>query len=164
VRSSTTVKYLMNVERLENERQALRDRERELTAGLSTGDQSGDRADQAQLLEQRNELEWIRDRIAEITQLVAAAAEPPPQPAAPDQIGVGTTASLEYPDGSRETIWLGPAELARDDQVAVTPDSPLGQALMGHQAGDSVDYATPAGPEQVRVLDVRPPRLGADPH
>lgn len=138
---------------MEAERRKLREREQQLIAGLGDRDTSSDRADQAQLLERVHELQWVRDRIAEISQLLADVGQLREQ--VTGQIGVGTTVDLEYQDGSRETVWLGSPGLAHNDETVVTPRSPLGQALLGHQVGDSVDYSTPAGPQRVRVLAVR---------
>jgi transcription elongation factor GreA len=110
-------------------------------------------------LERVDELRWVRDRIAEINQLLADLGQLRGQVTF-DRIGVGTMVELEYQDGSRETVWLGSPMLAQDDESVVTPSSPLGQALLGHQVGDSVSYSTPAGPQRVRVLAVRSTQLG----
>ncbi|EFD79530.1 conserved hypothetical protein [Mycobacterium tuberculosis T85] len=39
----------------------------------------------------------------------------------------------------------------------MTARSPLGQALAGHQPGDTVTYSTPQGPNQVQLLAVKLP-------
>ena len=69
---------------------------------------------------------------------------------------------LEYQDGSQETVWLGSPGLVYADEAVVTPNSPLGQALLGHRAGDNVDYTTPAGPQRVRVRAVTFAQLGSE--
>jgi transcription elongation GreA/GreB family factor len=78
------------------------------------------------------------------------------RPTTSDRIRGGATVNLEYQDGTRQTVWLGPDGLADDEETVVTPDSPLGRALLGRRVGDSVEYAAPAGRERVRALDVRP--------
>jgi transcription elongation GreA/GreB family factor len=40
---------------------------------------------------------------------------------------------------------------------ALTAGSPLGLALAGRQAGDTVTYTTPQGENQVELLDVKYP-------
>jgi transcription elongation GreA/GreB family factor len=40
---------------------------------------------------------------------------------------------------------------------ALTAGSPLGLALVGRQAGDTVTYTTPQGQNQVELLDVKYP-------
>jgi transcription elongation factor GreA len=39
----------------------------------------------------------------------------------------------------------------------LTARSPLGQALAGHQAGDTVTYSTPQGETQVELIAVKLP-------
>ncbi|MDQ3762450.1 MAG: GreA/GreB family elongation factor [Actinomycetota bacterium] len=152
---------LTNEQRLEAERRKLREREQQLIASFGDRDITSDRADQAQLLEGVHELQWVRDRIAEISQLLADLRQPRGQ-ARSGRIGIGATVDLEYQDGSHEAVWLGSPGLAHVDEAVVTPSSPLGQALLGHRAGDSVDYTTPAGPQRVRVLAVRSAQLGSE--
>jgi transcription elongation factor GreA len=152
---------LTNEQRLEAERRKLGEREQQLIASFGDRDITSDRADQAQLLERVHELQWVRDRIAEINQLLVEFRQLRGQ-ARSGRIGVGATVDLEYQDGSREAVWLGSPGLAQNDDAMVTPSSPLGQALLGHRVGDSVDYTTPAGPQWVRVLAVRPAQLGSE--
>ena len=152
---------LTHEQRLEAERCRLREREQQLIASFGDRDITSDRADQAQLLEGVHELQWVRDRIAEISQLMADLRQPREQ-AKPGRIGIGATVDLEYQDGSRETVWLGSPGLAHADETVVTPSSPLGQALLGHRAADTVDYTTPAGPQRVRVLAVRSAQSGSE--
>ena len=152
---------LTNEQRLEAERCQLREREQQLITSFGDRDITSDRTDQAQLLEGVHELRWVRNRIAEISQLLTDLRQPRGQVRS-GQIGIGATVDLEYQDGSQEAVWLGSPGLAHADQAVVTPRSPLGQALLGHQAGDTVDYTTPAGPQRVRVLAVRSAQLGSE--
>jgi transcription elongation factor GreA len=152
---------LANEQRLEAERRQLREREQQIIASFGDRDITSDRADQAQLLEGIHELQWVRDRIAQIGQLLADLRQPRGQVRS-GRIGIGATVDLEYQDGSQEAVWLGSPGLAHADEAVVTPSSPLGQALLGHRAGDSVDYITPAGAQRVRVLAVRSAQLGGE--
>lgn len=153
--------WLTNEHRLEAERRKLREREQQLIASFGDRDMTSDRADQAQLFEGVRELQWVRDRIAEVSQLLADLRQPRGQVSS-GQIGIGAMVELEYQDGSQETVWLGSPGLVYADEAVVTPSSPLGQALLGHRPGDSVDYTTPAGPQRVRVRAVRFVQLGSE--
>ena len=150
-----------NEQRLEAERRKLGEREQQLIVSFGDRDLTSDRADQAQLVERVHELQWVRGRIAEISQLLADLRRPRGQVSS-GRIAVGATVDLEYQDGSQEAVWLGSPGLAQTDDAVVTPSSPLGQALLGHRAGDSVDYTTPAGPQRVRVLAVRFAQLDSE--
>jgi transcription elongation factor GreA len=59
-------------------------------------------------------------------------------------------------DGDRETFLLGSREDRVEGMGVVSVASPLGRALVGHRAGDTVTYQAPAGSFSVKVVDVRP--------
>lgn len=64
-------------------------------------------------------------------------------------------------DDETETFLLGSREvLALDDSVDIevySPQSPLGEAITGQKAGDTVTYTTPTGAEiGVEIVSARP--------
>jgi transcription elongation factor GreA len=59
-------------------------------------------------------------------------------------------------DDEAETYLLGLREEKGDFDV-LTPDSPLGRALIGHSAGETVSAQVPAGELIVEILEVRAP-------
>ncbi|MEU4062627.1 GreA/GreB family elongation factor [Streptomyces wedmorensis] len=114
-------------------------------------DEVGDRADQADELQRADDLDRLDARIAEIDGRLAegAAAGTPPT----DAIGVGSSVTVRFSDGTESAFHIG--ELAdADDPALVTADSPLGRALVGHRTGDTVTYATPAGRTTAVVLSL----------
>ncbi|MET9676216.1 GreA/GreB family elongation factor [Streptomyces sp. NPDC006482] len=106
------------------------------------GDQPGDRADQADELQRVTELQRLDSRIAEIEgRLREGAVAGPPST---ETVGVGSTVTVRFADATEETVQI--AEVAEVlDATMVTADSPLGAALLGHRAGDTVTYDTPEG-------------------
>ena len=144
-------------ERLERELAQLREQRRELAADLSDDDRVGDRADQAVLLEQADDLAQMDGRIQEIIELLARAGWADERPG-----GVldGTLVTLRFADGTVETLQavLVADEVPDDEGAQVfTVDSPLGLALAGCQAGDTVSYPTPEGEMRAEVLAIVPP-------
>ncbi len=136
---------------LSGELDVLRSRQRELAEGLDGDDFPGDRADQADAIERASELQAIERRIAEITRQLASSAEPAdPTPAG--QVGLGSVVTLRHADGTTDAVRIG--IVVEDDATVVTPDSPLGHALLGRHAGQEVAWATPAGPRQAQVVEV----------
>jgi len=68
----------------------------------------------------------------------------------PDKVGVGSTVEIEDEQGNRiegEISSVGGGG-------AISPDSPLGRALVGHRTGDSVDVDAPRGSWTARILSV----------
>jgi transcription elongation factor GreA len=67
----------------------------------------------------------------------------------------GTVVTLRYAgtDDSQD-FFLGSIEERRGDMPVVSPSSPLGRALMGKSAGDTVAYQAPGGTLTVEVVKV----------
>ena len=58
----------------------------------------------------------------------------------------GVVVSLRYDgDDEVERFLIGSIEERRAGVAITSPNSPLGQALMGHQRGDHVSYDAPTG-------------------
>ncbi len=69
----------------------------------------------------------------------------------------GTVVTLRYEgDDEDETthFFVGSIEERQGDLTVVSPGSPLGQALLGHAAGDAVEYAAPGGTLRVEIVDI----------
>jgi transcription elongation factor GreA len=60
-------------------------------------------------------------------------------------------------DPEPETYLLGLREEKGGDHDVLTPDSPLGQALIGHAAGEIITAQVPAGELVVEIVEVRTP-------
>jgi transcription elongation factor GreA len=68
-------------------------------------------------------------------------------------VSVGSRVRVSDRDGVEEYVIAPEHEV---DAVAgrISINSPLGQAILGHQAGKQLVIRTPGGPRQVRVLEV----------
>lgn len=74
------------------------------------------------------------------------------------EIRPGMLVTLRYEsDDEAETYLLGLREEKGGEHDVLTPDSPLGQALLGRTAGDKVSAAAPAGEIKVEIIDVKVP-------
>ncbi|WP_406101946.1 GreA/GreB family elongation factor [Streptomyces sp. NBC_01003] len=120
-------------------------------ATLQDTTEVGDRADQADELIRSDETHRLDARIDEIKVRLRGAADAG-RPSA-DVVGVGSTLKVRYSDGSVATVQIGEGAAVLD-QTLVTADSPLGSALLGHRAGDSVSYDAPDGQATVTVVSV----------
>jgi transcription elongation factor GreA len=58
-------------------------------------------------------------------------------------------------DEETETYFLGLREERSEEHDVLTPESPLGKALIGRSAGDTVNAEVPAGTLMVEVVEVR---------
>jgi transcription elongation factor GreA len=94
------------------------------------------------LLEAR--IRTLRDRLHHAVLVEESELEP-------DEVGVGSTIELEDDQGQRiegEISIVG-------GSGAISPDSPLGRALIGHREGDAVEVEAPRGNWTARIVSVR---------
>ena len=72
-------------------------------------------------------------------------------------IAAGTVVTLRYEgddEDDTQQFFVGSIEEKPGDLTVVSPGSPLGQALLGRTAGDTVEYAAPGGTLRVDVVAV----------
>jgi len=94
-------------------------------------------------------------RIRQLQHLLEDAEIVEDDGAASGQVGAGTVVSIRYEgDDDVERYLVGSIEERRDDVSVISPGSPLGQALMGHKAGDKVEYEAPSGKLKVEIVEV----------
>ncbi|RBQ00143.1 GreA/GreB family elongation factor [Bifidobacterium xylocopae] len=72
-------------------------------------------------------------------------------------VGNGSVVTLTLA-GSDQVYVLGSRDIAvATDYDVISPESPIGAAIMGHKKGDEVSYAAPSGKEiKVTVKDAQP--------
>ena len=67
----------------------------------------------------------------------------------------GSIVALRYQgDDEVERYLVGSIEERRDDLPVISPQSPLGVALLGHQKGDTVEFDAPSGTLAVEIVEV----------
>jgi transcription elongation factor GreA len=115
-----------------------------------------DHADAADAIQRADELVGLDERVAELDRLLHAG----PAPTNGDELPFGTEVKLRFSDGDVVTMQvISVIEEASIDSgaEALTASSPLGRALVGRKAGDTVSYTTPQGQQEVELLTVKFP-------
>ena len=70
-------------------------------------------------------------------------------------VSAGTVVSLRYEgDDDVERFLIGSIEERHDELSVISPNSPLGQALLGRAAGELVEYDAPSGKLKVEIVKV----------
>ncbi len=90
------------------------------------------------LLERR--IRMLRDRLQRAV-IVDEAAR------ASDTVGVGSSVEIEDEQGERMQVEISSVD-------GVSPESPVGQALMGRKVGDDVTIEAPRGAWRARIISV----------
>jgi transcription elongation factor GreA len=146
---------------LREELDVLREQRDEL--GPLSDEVAGDGADSAEQLRRADDAARIDVRITEINRLLAGGSPVPgagTDPDAADSLPDGSAVTLRFDDGTTATLRAAAFPEAipdseRDDSLSL--DSPLGRALAGTSAGDTVSYDTPAGERRAEVVKIEPP-------
>jgi len=84
-------------------------------------------------------------RIRQLEELLSTASTAP----SPDdqEVSAGKLVTYRYAGDDEEQFVLGAREVAEDHSgvEVYSPESPLGAALLGHKAGETVDFEQPNG-------------------
>lgn len=73
-----------------------------------------------------------------------------------DVVGGGSVVTAVDEDGDEDTYLVGSREDRTTGLTVVSPESPLGRALVGSKVGDDVTYRAPAGSFTMKVIGIRP--------
>jgi transcription elongation factor GreA len=145
-------------ERIAAELARLRERRDRLEAEVRSDRGSvSDHADAADAIQRADELASLDERLAELDRLLRTGPSPSN---GTGTLPGGTEVTLRFSDGSvvkMQVISVIEETPVGGEDEALTAGSPLGLALAGRQAGDTVTYTTPQGENQVELLDVKYP-------
>lgn len=125
-----------------------------LAARLTDGRGGGDAWDEAVVLREMHEEQLRLERRADdLERLLATAGDL--APATPGVVAMGSYVDLED-EGERGVYQLVDPREANVATGRLSITSPLGRALAGHRAGDTVIVTGPIGERQVSIVAVTP--------
>ena len=139
------LEYLRNVKRVEvSER---------LHAAIEGG--GDDLLENAELEAAKNEQAFVEGRIDDLSYLLSNA-KVVDGPVRSGEVGVGTTVVIheEGEDEPETYMIVGAPEV---DLMAnkISNESPIGMAVMGHHAGETVEVQAPGGSYKIRIVEVK---------
>ncbi|MHB1445128.1 MAG: transcription elongation factor GreA [Acidimicrobiales bacterium] len=109
------------------------------------GDYHAAKDDQGKMEARVRQLQSILKRAVIVDETAAAGGS----------VATGSVVSLRYEgDDDMEVYLVGSIEERRPGLSVVSPNSPLGEALLGHSAGDTVEYEAPSGTLKVEIVKV----------
>lgn len=124
----------------------------EVIARIRTAKEHGDLKENAEYHAAREEQSFLEGRVqaleARLRTAVIVAA-----PSAGSRVGLGSRVTVDA-DGEQVTYEIVGAADSKPGSGRISSASPVGQALLGREAGDIVAVRTPAGDRQVTILEI----------
>jgi transcription elongation factor GreA len=125
-------------------------RRAEAVQAIATARDFGDLSENFEYHAAKNEQGLLEHRIRSIRDRLTRAVLVEKEPTESGEVGIGSTVEIEDEQGERMTIEISSVG-------GVSPDSPLGRALLGAKPGDEVEVDAPRGSWQARVLAIGGP-------
>jgi transcription elongation factor GreA len=122
-------------------------RRAEVVQAIATARGFGDLSENFEYHAARNEQGLLEHRIRQIRDRLDRSVLVEETSSASGTVGVGSKAEIEDEHGERMSVEISSVG-------GVSPDSPLGRALLGAKAGDEVHVHAPKGSWRARVLSV----------
>lgn len=115
----------------------------------------GDLSENAEYDEAKNEQAEVESRINTIINMLKYARVIDDSEITNDVVGLGTTVVIrEVGEDEDETYSIVTTTEADPEVNKISQDSPVGKALIGHQAGDTVTVETPVGKIDFEIISV----------
>jgi transcription elongation factor GreA len=113
----------------------------------------GDISENAEYTEAKNEQSLVEGRIQTLEAMIRLAVVIEDEPREEGVVGVGASVTVNTEDGDETYAIVGAAE-ADPLHGRISNESPLGRALLGHRAGEEVEWTSPIGTSRVKILAV----------
>ena len=128
-------------------------RRNEVAERIRQAREFGDIAENSEYTEAKNEQGLVEGRIQTLEAMIRNAVLIEDEPREAGVVAVGARVRVELEDGEEDYAIVGAAE-ADPLNGRISNESPLGRALIGHRAGDELEWDSPSGTSRVRILAV----------
>jgi transcription elongation factor GreA len=126
----------------------------DLAKRLRSAIQMGDLSENADYHAAKEEQGFVEGRIAYITQLLRNVVIIDENKRQNGKVEIGSTVTIKEGSGPEMTYTIvGPQE-ADPMHGRISFNSPIGQSLMGHLAGENVDVTTPVGNKKFTLIKI----------
>ena len=117
---------------------------------IKTAREHGDLSENFEYHAAKNEQGLLEARIRTLRSRLDHSVVVDESALAPDKVGVGSLVEIEDENGERMQLEISSV----GGSGTISPDSPLGRALVGHSEGDDVDVDAPRGSWTARILSI----------
>ena len=153
---TTTFLTKEGYQKLADELEFLRTTKRkEVAERLHEAMEGGELIENAEYEAAKNEQAFVEGRIQEVEIILASARIIDGKNNDPTTVQVGDTVVVKEGNGSPEEYTIVGAAEANPRAGKISNESPLGRALISHQAGDDVIVEAPGGTFKVHVVKIK---------
>ncbi len=144
------------LEKYQEELETLRNvKRKEISEKIKVALSFGDLSENSEYDEAKNEQAKIEARIADLEVMLKNAKLITEEEMTGDKVHVGSTVKiLDVEFGEEEVFQLVGSAEADPRSGKISDDSPIGRAIMGHVAGETVDAETPGGMIQIKIVEI----------
>jgi len=142
------------LEDLKTELTRLLDERKNITERIKEAREQGDLSENSEYIEAKNKQSFIEGRIAEIEAMLKVAKVIDENNRVNGRVSLGSRVKVAVNGETKEYELAGSNE-ANPLVGKISNESPIGQVLMGHKKGDSVEIITPDGPKKCEILEVK---------
>jgi transcription elongation factor GreA len=122
-----------------------------IVLAIKTAREHGDLSENFEYHSAKNEQGLLEARIRTLRSRLENSVLVDESELASDVVGVGSLVEIEDETGERMEMEISSVGGAG----TVSPDSPLGSALLGHRVGDEVEVEAPRGSWKARILSIK---------
>ncbi|MBP1743379.1 MAG: greA [Firmicutes bacterium] len=145
------------VKKLEAELELLKtEKRKEITEKIKVALSFGDLSENSEYDEAKNEQAFVEGRIAQLENMLKNTIVVDESEIDSDIVGIGSIVKIkDY--GYNEVVEYSIVGSAEADplEFKISNESPVGSALIGKRAGDSVEVVVPDGTSKVEILEIR---------
>src|ERR687893_259944 len=123
-------------------------RRAEVVEAIATARGFGDLSENFEYHAAKNEQGLLEHRIRSIRDRLDRAVLVEQEASGSGEVGIGSTVEIEDEKGERMTLEISSVG-------GISPDSPLGRALLGAKLGEEVEVNAPRGSWRARILSIR---------
>jgi transcription elongation factor GreA len=127
-------------------------RRAELSERLRSAIQMGDLSENADYHKAKEDQAFLEGRIQEIEAILRFAVII--EKTQSDVVNVGSHVTIQEEDFDPETFYVVGAKEADPRNGRISNESPIGSALLGHKAGETVEAETPGGKIRLKIIKV----------
>lgn len=144
------------IDKLNEELRVLQDeRLKDLSERISAASSEGDVSDNSEFEDLKEEYYYVEERIREVKDILKRA-DILEEGSLDGTIGLGSRITVKADDDDEEETWL----LVNEEEssamdLRISDESPVGLALLGKSAGDSVTITTPDGDLTYTIISVK---------